>query len=299
MNTEQALLLIDIAKTLSFNKTAERLFISQQSVSYKIKQLERELNTEIFIRSKNGVAFTPNGQYVLQCAYEIINAYEVLAEKLKFSEQTEQKKIQVVLYVSSVLVSSRMTKIIRSFNEQCPNVRLVLKEGVDKEQIIRDLLEYKCDLAFWSVNKGLFEKYRAVCADKGIHTRVLMEDKAVAVVSGESELAKNDILSIESMSRAPKSTFGVYPVDYFGKNIDSIVLYENNNVDVHRQLVMEEHAICYTTNFIADRVFNNKKMIKKAFDYPTLPVQHMILKKSSSDNDAVDILENIIEQCVF
>lgn len=40
MNTEQALLLIDISKTLSFNKTAERLFIAQQSVSYKVKQLE-------------------------------------------------------------------------------------------------------------------------------------------------------------------------------------------------------------------------------------------------------------------
>lgn len=299
MNTEQALLLIDISKTLSFNKTAERLFIAQQSVSYKVKQLERELNTEIFVRSKNGVAFTSDGQDVLQCAQEMMNSYEGLTEKLKTSKQITQKKEQVVLYVSSVLVSSRMTKIIRAFSEKCPNVRLVLKEGVDKEQIIQDLLEYKCDLAFWSVNRGLFEKYRAVCVDKGIQTRVLLEDSAVAVVSSESELAKCEILTRESMNKAPKSTFGVYPVDYFGKNIDAIVLYENNNIEVHRQLVLEEHAICYTTNVIADRVFNNPKMVKKSFDYPTLPIQHMLLKKSSSESGVVDILEKIIAKNIL
>ena len=299
MNTEQALLLIDISKTLSFNKTAERLFIAQQSVSYKVKQLERELNTEIFVRSKNGVAFTSDGQDVLQCAQDMMNSYEGLTEKLKTSKQITQKKEQVVLYVSSVLVSSRMTNIIRAFNELCPNVRLVLKEGVDKEQIIQDLLEYKCDLAFWSVNRGLFEKYRAVCVDKDIQIRVLLEDSAVAVVSSDSELAKSEILTRESMSKAPKSTFGVYPVDYFGKNIDAIVLYENNNIDVHRQLVLEEHAICYTTNIIADRVFNNPKMVKKSFDYPTLPIQHMLLKKSSSESGVVDILEKIIAKNII
>lgn len=184
-------------------------------------------------------------------------------------------------------------------NEKCPNARLVLKEGVGKDQIIQDLLEYKCDLAFWSVNKGLFEKYRTLCVDKDIQTRVLLDDSAVAVVASDSEFAKSDHLSIESMSKAPKSTFGMYPVDYYGKDLDTIMLYENNNVGVHRQLVLDEHAICYTTAYIAEWMFNEPGMVKKTFDYLTFPIQHMILKKTNADNEAVGILEDIIVQTVF
>ena len=52
MHLDQVQLILDLAQTHSFNQTAERHYTTQQSVSYSIKQLEKELNTQIFIRSK-------------------------------------------------------------------------------------------------------------------------------------------------------------------------------------------------------------------------------------------------------
>ena len=48
MNVNQVYLLVDLAQTHSFNQTAERLFTTQQNVSYQIKQLEQELGIRIF-----------------------------------------------------------------------------------------------------------------------------------------------------------------------------------------------------------------------------------------------------------
>ena len=47
MHTDQIRLLLDLAQTNSFNQTAERHFTTQQSISYSIKQLEKELNVSV------------------------------------------------------------------------------------------------------------------------------------------------------------------------------------------------------------------------------------------------------------
>ncbi|MBO5140795.1 MAG: LysR family transcriptional regulator, partial [Peptococcaceae bacterium] len=56
MHTDQIRLLLDLAQTHSFNQTAERHYTTQQSISYSIKQLEKELQVKIFNRSNSGVS---------------------------------------------------------------------------------------------------------------------------------------------------------------------------------------------------------------------------------------------------
>ena len=85
MHTDQIRLLLDLAQTHSFNQTAERHFTTQQSISYSVKQLEKELNVKIFNRSNAGVSFTPEGERVLACAQQMYTAYQELRKELQQS----------------------------------------------------------------------------------------------------------------------------------------------------------------------------------------------------------------------
>ena len=295
MNTDQIQLLIDLAQTLSFNKTAERLFTTQQNVSYKVKQLERELHTRIFIRSNSGVEFTSEGEYVLQCAYEMEKAYRALREKLLLENSIGKNNTNMItLYISSVLLSSKMTMVIKNFKNNFPLGKLLIKE-VEPDQILHSLFTHKCDFAFWSINEGYFEPYQIEGKEKGITSEIVTEDHAIAVISKESELANKKTLSIRDLTHKPKSIFGMLPLDYFGKNIDSFVLYENNNIDIHKQLIKEEDVICFTSQMIYDQLFMKEEFISKPFDYPTLPIQHMILKRTSRGKPEFFCLENNIK----
>lgn len=40
-----------VAKCSSFSKAAEKLYVTQPSISYSIKQLETNLNTKLFLKS--------------------------------------------------------------------------------------------------------------------------------------------------------------------------------------------------------------------------------------------------------
>lgn len=294
MNTDQIQLLIDLAQTHSFNKTAERLFTTQQNISYKVKQLERELQTTIFLRSSSGVEFTSSGEYVLQCAYEMDKAYRTLKDRLCLDDGNEAIQLNLLkFYISSVLLSSKMTKVIKEYNRVFPVTKLVIKEQ-SPEQLLRSLFSYKCDVAFWSISQGYFEPYRTECTNKGIISEVVQRDQAIAVVAKKSVLAEKEQLSLRDLSHQPKSIYGMLPLDYFGKNIESYILYENNNLDIHKQLILEENVICFTSLKTFEELFSEKEFVAKPFAYPTLPIEHMILKRVSVESKEISHLENLL-----
>ena len=60
-----------LAECLNFSETAERLFISQSSLSKHIRALERELGTELFIRTTRTIRLSEAGALYLPYARKI------------------------------------------------------------------------------------------------------------------------------------------------------------------------------------------------------------------------------------
>ena len=58
MTLTQLRYIIAIADTGSMNEAAKSLFISQPSLSLAVKELEKEIGTELFKRSNRGVSVT-------------------------------------------------------------------------------------------------------------------------------------------------------------------------------------------------------------------------------------------------
>ena len=52
MNTKQIDAILELSKTLNFNRAAEKLYVSQPTLSYEIKEAEREIGFAIFNLSR-------------------------------------------------------------------------------------------------------------------------------------------------------------------------------------------------------------------------------------------------------
>lgn len=293
MHLEQLQLILDLAQTHSFNQTAERHYTTQQSVSYSIKQLEKELNTQIFTRSKSGVSFTQEGEYVLQYAQQINEAYQLLLQKLgrEKSAETPPKKISVA--TASVLVTDIMSNIIKAFSRECSSTKLRIKE-LSNEAVVSSLLNGSCDIVIWFINHRYLEKNILPQDAEKISFRLIQQDHSLAVISAASSLAQKSLLSFEDISRAPKSIFGLLPIDFFGKNTDSYVSYSNDNPAIHQQLILENNTICFTSETMYKKFFLDDRFLALPFDYPTLPNYHMILRRKETQSPVYDILESII-----
>lgn len=295
MHTDQIRLLLDLAQTHSFNQTAERHFTTQQSISYSVKQLEKELQVKIFNRSNSGVSFTSEGERVLQCALQMHEAYQhLLADLHQTGEQPEPLQ-NIRLYVSSVLLEADLPEIIRQFNQIYPTTSLIIKE-VPHDAILPSLADDSCDMAAWFINLSYLEREAAPYNKYNFAYEAFAEEPSIAVVPVNSPMAQKQALSVEDLGSHSRSMFGLLPIDHYGKDINHAVLYEGKTPDIHRQLMLENNTICFTSKKIYQKYFAGDEFVMLPINYPALPNYHLFLHKKDKTHPAYRVLADIISK---
>ena len=86
MDVEHARTFIAIMETASFVRAAERLFVTQSTVSARIKALEDRLGCRLFDRSKAGVFLTPAGRQFSRHAMTIVRIWGQARQELSLPE---------------------------------------------------------------------------------------------------------------------------------------------------------------------------------------------------------------------
>lgn len=110
MTLQQLHYAIVISETGSMNKAAERLYISQPSLTGAVQELEKELGITVFHRSARGVTLTNDGQEFIAYAKQVYDQYEQLTEKYgpegnikkKFGVTTQHYSFAVKAFVEMV-----------------------------------------------------------------------------------------------------------------------------------------------------------------------------------------------------
>lgn len=130
-----------VAELQHFHKAADKLHISQPALSSQIKQLEQELNTELFERVGRGVKLSENGELVLASAQKILNEVDVLKESVSDIEagQAGTLKIGVLQSINSLYLRS----LVAEFDRNNPNISLQIEDltnsNIEKKVINGDI----------------------------------------------------------------------------------------------------------------------------------------------------------------
>ncbi len=111
----------------SFTGAAEKLFISQPSLSAAVKNLENEIGAPLFDRSTGGVVPTEVGRIYLDCAARIMKIRDEFTMKLNDINTLEVGHITVggTNYLSSYV----LPRIINRFTALYPKIDVTLTEA--------------------------------------------------------------------------------------------------------------------------------------------------------------------------
>lgn len=82
MNIDLARTFLEIVETGNFNKAAERLSVTQSTVSMRIKALEDELGRSLFTRSKVGTELTAAGVRFRRYATNLVRVWEQARQEI-------------------------------------------------------------------------------------------------------------------------------------------------------------------------------------------------------------------------
>lgn len=116
---------LKVVETKSVNKAAIQLDMSQQALRMSILSLEKKIGFQLFIRKKQGVELTLNGQNILPDIQTIISLSEQWKDK-NIWDETMKSEVHIASTTSS------FNTILPNFAYECkqnwPNLNLILHE---------------------------------------------------------------------------------------------------------------------------------------------------------------------------
>lgn len=125
MELKQLQYFLTVAEHLNFSRAAEALYISQPALSYQIAELERELDTELFIRDRRKVSLTSSGAALLQPAREALDASKRLLQLAKGVIPKEEGVLRIGFdSTEDHFETIGVTENLARFATDHPNVRL-------------------------------------------------------------------------------------------------------------------------------------------------------------------------------
>ncbi len=110
MTLQQIHYALTVMEEGSMNKAAEKLFVSQPTLTSAIRELERDANITIFNRTSHGVILTNEGREFLMYARQVYQQYEMLQDRYsvkgnirkRFCVSTQHYSFVVKAFVETV-----------------------------------------------------------------------------------------------------------------------------------------------------------------------------------------------------
>lgn len=177
-----------VAEDLHFGRAAERLFVTQSSVSQQLRRLEDELGLLLFHRTSRTVRLTPAGAVFLGEVEKIFAARDRAIRVAQQAAAGEQGTLRIAAnYPASRLLLLPLVERLRTSH---PSLALVPRELPSSEQV-GELLRGELDV-------GL--AYGPIVAE-ALSSAKLLEVPVVAVVRLSHPLAGRDALELSELPR--------------------------------------------------------------------------------------------------
>ncbi len=127
----------ELAKELNMTKTAERVYISQQTLSNHVKRMEEELGVELFNR-KPSLSLTLAGELMLDFAKSTLESYDHLHEAIP--DIDAQRRGTLRFGGSAARLNACVPHILSAFNERYPNVEVRVTDAISAnlEPMVKD-----------------------------------------------------------------------------------------------------------------------------------------------------------------
>lgn len=185
---------MEIAREENMTRAAERLHISQSSLSKEIKKLEEELGHSLFIRTNKNMRLNDEGMLLRKRASDILEMVDKTTEE--FSQIDSITGGEIRIGCAESIQIKYLARTIKSFKEKYPNFIFHIFSG-DTEPVAERLDRGLLDLAV-IVEPPNLSKYNYLLVPES--------DKWGVVMRRDSHLAEKQELTFEDIYGLPLFT---------------------------------------------------------------------------------------------
>ena len=218
MTLQQLKYVITVAETGTITEAAEKLYISQPSLTNAIHELEKEMHIQIFNRTNKGISISKEGEDFLGYARQVLEQVTILEDKYKGSDGGKKQFCVSTQHYSFAV--NAFVDLIKEYGQD--EYDFSLRETQTYE-IIDDVAKMKSEIGILFLNSFNEAVIHKILKSHDLEFHPLFVAKPHVFISRNHPLAVQSVITNEELRPYPYLSFeqGEHNSFYFSEEIFS------------------------------------------------------------------------------
>lgn len=280
MTLQQLKYLVTVAECKNITEAAEKLFISQPSLSAAIHNLEKEMGVTAFVRSNKGVSVTREGEELLSFARNLLEQADIMKDRF-CNDKSRTPKFSVSCQHYSFAVNA-FVDVVNKYDAN--NYSFILRETQTGE-IIDDVANGRSELGILYLFENNEDVLTKLFKKNDLVFEEIFKASPHVFISKNHPLANNEIITLEELKPYPYLVYeqGKRNSFYFSEEFLS-VLDMPKNIQVRDRATLFNLAIGLNgftvSSGVIDKELNGEDIISKKLDMDCTMRIGLIKKKN-------------------
>lgn len=266
MTLQQLKYVIAVAETRNISKAAEKVFISQPSLTSAIHQLEEEMGIQIFSRTNKGVEVSKDGEEFLAYARQVIEQTNLLEERFA-GKAHESCAFSISCQHYSFAVNA-FVDVINEYGKDSYNFTL---RETQTYEIIEDVSRLKSEIGVIYLNKNNRDVIEKLLKKNDLEFTSLFVAKAHVFISNTNPLCIKDKITLEDLKPYPYLIYeqGEHNSFYFAEEpfpadeVNKTILVRDRATLFNLLIGLNGYTVC---SGVISKELNGKNIIAKPLD---------------------------------
>jgi DNA-binding transcriptional LysR family regulator len=292
MEIQQLRVFLAVAEELHFGRAAERLHLAQPPVSRTVRQLERDLGADLFVRSTRSVQLTAAGAALMTPAREILAAADSAKAAVLAADRGEAGTVKLAYAGASTHVLVGV--LAREVRRVHPGIEFRLNSQDFALPALARVLRGEVDISL-----GRWDFVPA-----GVKSRIIEEEHLVMAVPASHRLASQEEVHLAELAGEPFVALPPHEGSVLGDRLRRLSLGAGFDPDIVQRapdswtamaLVGAEVGCSLTVSTVAENVTDHHVHFLRVVD-ETLPIYLRMAWREASDNPALGLVLALAEQ---
>lgn len=271
MTLQQLKYVTTVAETGTITEAADRLYISQPSLTNAIHELEKEMNIQIFNRTNKGISLSKEGEDFLGYARQVLEQATILEDKYKGSGGGKKQFCVSTQHYSFAV--NAFVDLIKEYGQE--EYDFSLRETQTYE-IIEDVARMRSEIGILFLNDFNETVINKILKSHDLEFHQLFVAKSHVFISRNHPLANKDLITNEELIPYPYLSFeqGEHNSFYFSEEIFSIS-ERKKNIRVRDRATLFNLLIGLNGYTVCSGVIDKKLNGKDIIAVPLAEESHM------------------------
>lgn len=218
MTLQQLKYIITVAETGTITAAANKLYISQPSLTSAIRELEKEMNIQIFNRTNKGITLSKEGESFLRYARQVLEQAAILEDRFKDSAGGKKQFCVSTQHYSFAV--NAFVDLIKEYGQE--EYDFSLRETQTYE-IIEDVAQMKSEIGILFMDDFNEKVIKKILKSHELEFHQLFVAKPHVFISSHHPLADRALIADEELEPYPYLSFeqGTHNSFYFSEEIFS------------------------------------------------------------------------------